>query len=349
MDEMSIEKAFEVLGLPMEADSAALKKAYRKCAMLSHPDKATGSEEKMKEIQEARKLVAAFISGKNAIVPLTNKHTIQRFDESLIKDRAARQANESARVSTRRRVKPFQRLKYLAWGTGLISAGIVWFSDNIFAQFLTQVPEEEQWIYKLVLAIPALIFVTIGAILHIIAQGIEYKTQLFLDELGDLKTCAARLSQAIGYRDIKLLQEEKIGTDKLNCEQGHSGNIRVIDQRRLLLLKSVEHGLLVPVVPREILPVTTKQYKVTFKPSAFKPRDQETETEGVFSDTDASSMIVAGAVSSLLFGIPTLLVQKKYGWWALIPGIPFGLCVFVLIGGIIAWTNIQVRRLRDLL
>jgi len=50
MDEMSTDKAFEFLGLPIEPDSVAFKKAYRKCAMLAHPDKGTGNEEKMKSL-----------------------------------------------------------------------------------------------------------------------------------------------------------------------------------------------------------------------------------------------------------------------------------------------------------
>ena len=49
---------YEILDLDKNADKSDIKKAYRKKAMIYHPDKKTGSEEKFKEITEAYEILS---------------------------------------------------------------------------------------------------------------------------------------------------------------------------------------------------------------------------------------------------------------------------------------------------
>src|SRR6476619_8357340 len=44
---------YAILGVPQDADDAAIKKAYRKLARKHHPDANAGNDEKFKEIGEA--------------------------------------------------------------------------------------------------------------------------------------------------------------------------------------------------------------------------------------------------------------------------------------------------------
>jgi len=59
------EDHYAVLGLPLHSDEAAVRKAYRKLALLHHPDKATGggemrlrSERRFKRITEANSVLS---------------------------------------------------------------------------------------------------------------------------------------------------------------------------------------------------------------------------------------------------------------------------------------------------
>ena len=58
---MSKKDYYDLLGVSREADSAALKSAYRKLAMQYHPDKNPGdseAEKKFKEISEAYEILS---------------------------------------------------------------------------------------------------------------------------------------------------------------------------------------------------------------------------------------------------------------------------------------------------
>jgi len=352
---MLVKEAFEILRLSPEADEGELKKAYRDLTRVTHPDMATGNAERQAELNEAYQVASAAILGQNPLVSLHVDRSIQRFERSLYIERAARQASELAQKIGRRGARPLQQLKYVAWTIGVMSAGVAWFGDNLFPALLSAISTEAQPVVKQALFFNALVLAVAGGMLQLLLQRLQHSLDSYMDELDDPRFCATELSEILGYRDANSVLEHEITPSVTEPFHGPVSppfgilngllNITQVDRRRLLILKSVGHGLLLEVRPEQITPDAVVQYEIKYQPSGFRPSRQPTEPMNEpMSINDARWMTLSGcALFLLLAGVTSYLAIVQHTLWSIAPGFFAFIGLVFALSGIGEWKGAKGR------
>jgi hypothetical protein len=105
---MTIEQAFQVLGIAADSDEAAIAKAYHELSSLHHPDKAGGDSDRQAEINEAHEIALAAAGDNRALVLIRNTQALNEVKALVLSEQAARKATEQVALAKRRGVGPLQ-------------------------------------------------------------------------------------------------------------------------------------------------------------------------------------------------------------------------------------------------
>src|SRR5438067_1267724 len=120
---MTPSEALAILGLSEGADEAAIKEAYRRLSLESHPDRPSGDAEEQAQINEAYDVAISMISADQSLT-LRTTQSLRRVESALLVERSARQVDSEAKAIKRRRRRPLHRLRNIALVVGL-AAGLL--------------------------------------------------------------------------------------------------------------------------------------------------------------------------------------------------------------------------------
>ena len=216
MPKLSIEEAFLLLGLPIDAGANAIKKAYHKKSKLYHPDKTSGNENLQAKINDAYDIALAYTKIRTSLVRV-DSGSLQHLDRSLDAQRALLAANQSANLIKNKRTRPLQSLKFILLIATGFSAVVAMFGQNILPLVASENSQSYQ-LYKITFALLAFNLGIVVVWLQWRVSVIQNKIDSYLLELSDPKICAQELSKILSYQDLKSVTENQILN--LNNEKG---------------------------------------------------------------------------------------------------------------------------------
>lgn len=279
MSEQPIEEAFSLLEVSMEATQEEIEKAYKTKSKKYHPDKTGGEHGIQSKLNEAREIAVAFSKIKTAVVPISVGQSLQRVERELIAQRAFINANESARIAKRHKTRPLQRLRSIMWAVGGVIAILALFGNNVLPIITISK------LAKTFLVLFTFTFGITGLFIQLMINRLQNSINSYMEVLSDRRECANELAKTLSFKDFDEVTEE----DMLNLakdprlQQGKSLTFILTggyspwsseELRNLLLLKSEEHGLIVPVVQEIVTPNSVPRFRLRFQPSLFRPKPE---------------------------------------------------------------------------
>jgi hypothetical protein len=343
---MTLEEALEILGLASHCDQAELTRAFHTLSKNYHPDINSESGEYQLKLNEARDIVSAYLLESKALVPLQVRHAIQKFENTLSAERAARQVRETASAAKVIRARPLQKIKYLTLVLAAFAVAVGWFGENILPNVFNDIANatpNEILLYQHVFKGAAFVFGAASALLQLVIQRQSLLIEQFVDNLDDAEVCAKRLAKAVRFEDRSQLTQDEIAAP--GNRLGPITQLLVapdpIDAKRILVLKSIEHGLLKTILPmdhgnRSLRP----QYEITIRPSEFgKPPpedDMPSPKDDMLTTADAGLGLLIGCLVALGL-LLWLAVNLRSTWWVWLPSILAGMVLVGSFGVLILW------------
>lgn len=325
---MDIEEAYKLLELNDDASEADVTKAYHKASKQFHPDTATGTHDQQKKINEARKIVLAYLDIRHAVVPVSPQ-SLSRYIEHAVGRYAGPTSREEAERLQRNALRPIQYAKWLAWGfsglTGLMA------TIEKLAPALLRLDKNASEAFTGALTPVAAASGLMGLVLQLVVSWQKNHTEAAVDRLSDRRTCAEMLAQCLNFQEITTFQEgdmRRRGTNK-----GFTMLLTPLlnlDFSSVLLRKAIEHQLVAVERPDEMTPGYTEHYKLKFDPSVFKPPPPKppVPTRPSTRTERLRGLGCAAAVLAPTLGLASYLHFSVHTRWALLTLI-IGTLVFI--------------------
>lgn len=319
---MDIEEAYKLLQLNGDASEEDVAQSYRKASKQFHPDTATGTDDKQKKINEARKTVLAYLDIRHAVVPVSPQ-SLSRYIDHAVGRYAGPTSREEAERVQRNAVRPIQYAKWLSWGfSGLI--GLMATTEKL-APALLQLDKNASEAFTGALTPVAAAFGLMGLVLQLVVSWQKNHTEATVDRLSDRRTCAEMLAQRLDFQEISTFQEG---------DMRHGGsNIAfpmpfTLDLRPVLLRKAIEHQLVAVERPDEMTPGYTERYQLKFDLSVFQPPPPKppVPTRPSTRAERLRGLGLAAAVLAPTLGLASYLHFSVQTRWALLPLIIGILC-----------------------
>lgn len=268
---MEIERAFQILGLRVGSSEDEIRGAYRERSKSTHPDAVGGDTEKQKELNEAYQRAKAYSKIEDAVVPFSSKALAKNL-RVAIAPYISNVAAEKARTIHRQRTRSIQKLKWISWAFGLVTAAMVLFAEN--ASRLPGIPSDQIEELTKLWAPVSLSFGLIGLLLQFIVTWNERRIEDFLDLISEKRECAKQLAERLGYEDLTSFKWQDLRSDWPESPTPLPPVPWVSslgDLTPVLIAKAVEHGLVVPEEVPELTPYWDPIYSLQFNPALFKP------------------------------------------------------------------------------
>jgi len=329
MEQMTVERAFEILGLSSDADDGALRKAYHKLSFVNHPDMPSGDPRRQAELNEAYEIASAAVTGRNALVSARLGRSIQNFEKAIESQHAGQRANEEAQRLVRGSVRQLQSWKNAILMGGLASAALAAFGKDLVPWLLSNKDPAQQAALQPVLIAIVGVCGLMAAFLQLSVKRIEDRVEAFVQEVSDPRKCAAELARVLDYEDVNVVDEDRIISASIKVPlvfalrevtlQRSLPSAARDEWFRVLVLKAIEHGLLVPIKPERVTPAMVVQYNVAFEPSRFRLPPPPPPIPRLPKDARSDAILFAGMF--LVFVSATLaLALLKHTLWSILPG-----------------------------
>ncbi len=326
MSEMTIEDAFSMLGLPIEATEKEIEKAYKSKSKKYHPDKPGGESTIQSKLNKSREVALAYSKIKTAVVPLNTAQSLQRVEKELEIQRIAANLNEKVNTAKKRSTSTLNAMKTTAWVIGGISGLFALIGNNLLSLFAGDSTIGIILIYILV------IFGIAGGYFQIRVNQIQDRIDSFRGALLDKRQCANKLATVLGYKNYgELSKDEILGIAKDSYQKNTMSELSIFFRKNeplnieelidLLLLRSEEHGLIITIDNERVTPSSDTRYKVEYQPSEFKPRHEPKKELEPITKESARAMILSGLIIFAVFGGGSIFLIVKYSaWWGFLTG-----------------------------
>jgi len=323
MGGMTPQEALQLLGLSPDSDQSDLTKAFHDLSQRHHPDKPDGDGKRQARLNEAREVAAAYIADRKALVPLQLQRTVHELERSLAAETAARRASEIATSGKRRRIRPLQAIKYGALLCAAFAGAIGWFGDNLLPRFISSLtgPAIDPNPFREEFKMLAIWLGAAAGILQFLVQRHSFLVETYTEQLSDGEFCARELARALDYTSKKEVEEAEISTD---WQSGFFPFDQILgldptDRRRVLILKSVEHGLLESI--RDSTKPYKRSYKTNYRLGEFRPPEASPRPPPPPMTMREAAMGFGVAVTlSCIFGAAALYFYTNGSGWMYIPG-----------------------------
>ena len=265
--EMDIDKAFRILGLPIDASEDDIKRAYRNLTNTTHPENPHRDSDKCKVLNLAKERAIAYSKIKYAVIPVNSRVMSQNIRRALTLYTGF-YASEKAYAIHRRASRLINTLKWLALTFGGISGAIAIMKEQVAK--IPGVNSETLNSLNIGLVPLALLSGTIGFLLQMLISYNRRGIEAYLDRISDKKECAYTLAELLGYEDKARISENDLANHTLVSEiipflSLFKSLLTRQELTRVVLAKAVEHGLLVPEENEQITPSYTQTYKLDFR------------------------------------------------------------------------------------
>lgn len=244
--ELTVEEAFEALGISQTSNADEIRSAFRELSKHRHPDVPEGSHDQQAKLNRAYETALAYSNGGQLVV-IEMKKALQIVERNIARQEASQEILTFAAITANHRTRPLQRVKYLA----LILAGIAGFLG-----FITDLPGTPPDLIQLMKE-GAVLFAGVGGILQ---YFIQYQNQLideFKESISEEENCVVKLrilgvtaNQTFTLDDIL----ERMGVLR---NDGHDlvarhiirvtrdvFRLRPSEMAKMAVLKGVENGIL---------------------------------------------------------------------------------------------------------
>ena len=338
MTAMTADEALKLLGLSPDCSHVELQKAYYERSRETHPDTGKGETAAQARLNEAREVAAAYIADHKALVPTKFEQSLQEFERKLVAEQAARQADEIVGRAIRRSQRRFRYPKYLAFLFAALAAAIGWLRDNILPGLMGQIiPIELNDVLRDQFKVMALLLAACGGVLHFISQRHAILLETAKENLDDVEICAEELASVLDYEDRTEIRQGSIPERRRHdpfMPFSILWGLDPADQKKLLIAKGLEHGLLEGIGPKNILPASERLFKITFSPSQFKPRPREPGPPP--TPMPLSAAVVMTFMMLAVGGGLGLWARSISSGWAYVPGVFSVIFLLCSFGGVAA-------------
>jgi hypothetical protein len=316
---MSPEEAFRILGISADCSQSELTEAFYDMSRRHHPDADGGSSDAQVQLNAAREIAEIHISQNKALVPARLQQSVKELDKQLSAERAGRQANDLTQRVIRRGMRPLQTMKYSALVLAALAGLVGWFGESLLPQFSLRLPVGGEEGFNLLRAQIKLISVGLAgcaAVLHFFAQRHVFLVEIEKEQLDDVEYCASELAKALRYGDNAVVRQADIDPLWKGAADNDVRSVKSVlrhfllgldnaERKRLLILKSIEHGFLESEGPKNVIPASNRTYRVTIRPKEFMPRAKK-------PDPPPELMGLAEAVKTTIFSV--MLAFGLLGW-----------------------------------
>lgn len=313
---MDIERAFEILELPLDADVQQVRSAYRALSRKSHPDISSGKKEAQVLLNTARDTALAYTKIKSAVVPISPGE-LSRTIRNALASHNAESARETAQNIFRRRTSGLNQIKWSFWIVGA-TGGIVSLVGSNKDGLSILIPSLTTD-FKTLLQLISFGLGGFGLLLQFIIKTEEMGIDQFLGRISHEADCARELAMRLDHVDVLSVRESSLrGRSSSSVAILRHPFFPRIDDSPILLRKSIEHGLLTPNEVDEITPDFNQTYTVKFRPSLFRP--QPPAPPKPRTESEVRSSLTTGLVMASVTGLVSIVfVFFGLGWWAIIP------------------------------
>ncbi len=342
---MTVDQAFQLLGIPVNSDEAAIAKAYYELSQLHHPDKPGGDGDRQAEINQAHEIALAAAGEDRALVLIRNTQALNEVKALVLAEQAARKATEHVATAKRRGVGPLHRMKTIAWLAGGVTAIVAFIPDKI----LPLLPKDQQDLMKPMFGMTTAMLAIVGGFFQFRATRLSNQIDAFADELDDPRGCAQALASILHYEDVAVVDESRIRPadihhspwNPIDLLQGmvSRGISYEVERERLIQLKALQHGLISAIPVEVIMPNSVPTFKVNFQPSSFrrKPAEPPAPPKPMPKREAMLETLVGGTGLVGLISLAVYLGAFRHSWWAVAPGFFSLSMVGLFMDGVSNW------------
>lgn len=327
MERMSIDEAFSLLDVPLDADEEQIKQRYYEKSKIHHPDKLEGDHEIQAKLNEAYDIASAYSKIRYSVIRLETSDLLETLSKALETQRPSLDAEATAQRIKKRKTKHLQRMKVALWVIGGIAGIFALFGKELFPLLYPKTDNQSPSSFENLLKLLSFTFGVAGLILQMIITRIGNRIDAFMENISERQDCALELATCLRFEDIESFCEYDI-TLPIGVRSLPPPWETLLDTsvefRRVLLKKSLEHGLIEVVRQESFTPDSVDTYRLRFRPGLFKPRhepNKKPETKPMTRE-EARSLIIFGGVWFLaLGGLTTYLIVVSSSLWSILTGI----------------------------
>jgi hypothetical protein len=322
---MTVQEAFELLGVDPYASEEVITKAFRKESKKVHPDlNPEEANEKQALLNKAHEIAEAFMKVRFSIIPIEQVgSTLNAIEKDMRLSNYREETRSYIRKLQIKTSSPIHRLKYMLWAFAGLCAFLTFMGKESLSE-LTKYPQYAGYVKVMILISGC------GALFtQLLLDNIKNKLEYLNDSFQDKQFCAGELSRCLNYENIKtadridFYQNIRMRPSEVPRLPGFTGIVPKQERIKIMLLKAKETGLIEIVQSKEIRPGDMDKIVLNFNPADFgqKKEPEEIKKRQPRTIGELKTDVKLYTSGTVIFGIVTaaiIIIYKSY--WAFAPG-----------------------------